>query len=410
MNEEYSALSIIESTDMTSIQSNLNMISQFQQLVQSTLKKDHDYGVIPGTQKPTLYKPGAEKINMLFKINPEYEFMDRTADYQTGFFNYEIRCTLFRSIVQDGVLIKMPISQGVGSCNSKEKKYRYVTLKESELPVGIDKSTLRKATDKWGKTKYTIENPDPCSLANTILKMAKKRAYVDATLQVAALSEIFTQDLEDIDTFNKEELEQNASTASVDELGSFIINFGTKHKGKTVAEIFVSDKGYLEWLSEKSTDPEVKTVVTRYLSTVGNPTAPVAVCTPSDTTSVQNVSTPAQQPVAPSRPVQTAPTAPTVARPASTVSCDYGSMPLNFGSKHKGKTIREVAQDEASYLDWVVDKSNASDITKNNIKAYIASMKLAPKQAMPVTKDVTPADDDSGYVPPSDTDLPFDLT
>jgi hypothetical protein len=87
-------------------------------------------------------------------------------------------------------------------------------------------------------------------------------------------------------------------------------------------------------------------------------------------------------------------------------------MPLNFGSKHKGKTIREVAQDEASYLDWVVDKSNASDITKNNIKAYIASMKLAPKQAMPVTKDVTPADDDSGYVPPDDSSLPplpFDI-
>jgi len=142
------------------------------------------------------------------------------------------------------------------------------------------------------------------------------------------------------------------------------------------------------------------------------PTAPVTVYNtveqPTAPTVVQNVSTPVQQPVAPSKPVQPAPTTPTVARPASG-AVDYGSMPLNFGSKHKGKTIREVAQDEASYLDWVVDKSNAADVTKNNIKAYIASMKLAPKQAAPAMKDVTPADDD-GYVPPSDTDLPFDLT
>ena len=34
-------------------------------------------------------------------------------------------------------------------------------------------------------------------LANTVLKMAKKRAQVDAVLTVASLSEIFTQDMED---------------------------------------------------------------------------------------------------------------------------------------------------------------------------------------------------------------------
>lgn len=138
------------------------------------------------------------------------------------------------------------------------------------------------------------------------------------------------------------------------------------------------------------------------------PTAPVTVCEP---VAPVVVSTPVQQPTASvASPVQPKP-APTVARPASG-SVDYGSMPLNFGSKHKGKTIREVAQDEASYLDWVVDKSNASDITKNNIKAYIASMKLAPKPAAPAMKDVTPADDDSGYVPPiddSEIPIPFDI-
>jgi len=40
---------------------------------------------------------------------------------------------------------------------------------------------------------------ETASQKNTILKMAKKRALVDAVLGFATLSEVFTQDLEDID-------------------------------------------------------------------------------------------------------------------------------------------------------------------------------------------------------------------
>lgn len=145
------------------------------------------------------------------------------------------------------------------------------------------------------------------------------------------------------------------------------------------------------------------------------PTAPVSVCTPlepaQETKPVQNTYTPIQQPVTAQPPVCTGSAQATMARPSSG-TVDYGSLPLNFGSKHKGKTIREVAQDESSYLTWVVEKSNAADVTKNNIKAYLASMKIGAKPVAPVAKDVTPQDDDSGYVPPSDSDmpsLPFDI-
>jgi len=40
---------------------------------------------------------------------------------------------------------------------------------------------------------------DPYTMDNTVLKMAKKRALVDAALLVASLSDVFTQDLEDMD-------------------------------------------------------------------------------------------------------------------------------------------------------------------------------------------------------------------
>ena len=43
-----------------------------------------------------------------------------------------------------------------------------------------------------------MDNPDPYDLANTLVKMSSKRAYVDAALRTTATSGLFTQDLEDL--------------------------------------------------------------------------------------------------------------------------------------------------------------------------------------------------------------------
>jgi len=233
-------LMIIDTIEMDNIANTLNKISQFQILVQKTLKPGHDYDIIPGTNKPTLLKPGAEKISMMFGINPEYDFLEKIEDYKNEFFAYDIRCTLYRN--------GQPVAQGVGSCNSKEKKYRYVNVPESEIPSNVDKSQLETVTDKYGRTKYKIDNPDICSLANTILKMAKKRAYIDATLQVAALSEIFTQDIEDMKDIIQNEQTENMT---IDEAAALKITFG-KQKGKTIGEIYKSDIGWIKWYVEKA--------------------------------------------------------------------------------------------------------------------------------------------------------------
>ncbi len=153
---EVNSLSIIENTDMTSFKATMSKIGQFQRLVRENLQDGKDYGTIPGTHKPTLYKPGAEKILMLMGLQSTYEIIDSTRDFKEGFFQYQVRCTLKKN--------EAIITQGLGACNSKEKKY------ERQSGFNID---------------------------NTILKMAKKRSQVDASLTVASLSEIFTQDLED---------------------------------------------------------------------------------------------------------------------------------------------------------------------------------------------------------------------
>lgn len=156
--ENYS-LSVIENLNINQVQQVMGKIAQFQAVVQKTLRKEHDFGVIPGTgNKPTLLKPGAEKILMM-GVSSEYELIERVQDYERGFFAYTVRCILKRN----GEII----TQGLGHCNTREKRYQ-------------------------------SERQDPFTLANTCLKMAKKRSQIDATLTIASLSELFTQDVEDM--------------------------------------------------------------------------------------------------------------------------------------------------------------------------------------------------------------------
>ena len=152
------SLSMIDNISIQQVEGTMQKITQFQQVIQRTLRQNHDFGIVPGTDKPTLLKPGAEKILMMMGLRSEFEIVDSTRDFEKGFFQYQVRCKLYKN--------DLLITEGLGACNTKERKY----IKQ-----------------------------DPYTLDNTVLKMAKKRALVDATLLVASLSDIFTQDLEDMD-------------------------------------------------------------------------------------------------------------------------------------------------------------------------------------------------------------------
>lgn len=244
MNNEINALSIIETVEIDNIANTMAKIQQMQNVVQKILKKGHDFGEVPGTSKPTLLKPGGEKICMLFGLNPEYEFLQTTEDYGREFFSYNIRCTLFRN--------RQPVAQGVGSCNSKEKKYRFVNVDTiPETYIGQSEEY----TDKYGRVRYKINNPDICSLVNTILKMAKKRAFIDAVLQVASLSEVFTQDIEDMGDFIQQEQD---ATLTIEQAKNLKLSFG-KYKGTTLIDLAHKDSNYCDWLyGNEKTDPVIK--------------------------------------------------------------------------------------------------------------------------------------------------------
>lgn len=244
-NYQVSALSIIDQVDINGIQKTMQKITQLQAVVQATLKKDHDYGIIPGTNKPTLLKPGAEKILMMFGLTSEYQFLDRTENFEKGFFAYTLKCTISKG--------GQKITEGVGQANTMEGKYRYRWVSEKDIPEGMTKETLQFKTfsGQYGDyTKYKVENDDPYTLANTVLKMAKKRAQVDAVLTVASLSEVFTQDLEDMRDFLQSEQMDNMSEKDAKNIR---LSFG-KNKGKTLGEVLANDRSYIEWLSANAKD------------------------------------------------------------------------------------------------------------------------------------------------------------
>lgn len=252
---EQTALSIIDGIDIQQVAATMQGIARFQTVVQKTLKQNHDYGIIPGTPKPTLLKPGAEKILMLMGLTSEYEVIEKIEDYHQGVFAYTVKCTLSKGT--------MKVTEGLGSCNSKEDKYHWRWVREDDLPTGADKESLKKR-GYGDNLRYRIENEDIFSQVNTLLKMAKKRAQVDATLTVAALSEIFTQDLEDMDITGQRT--ESSYTPKVDNPADVVVTFG-KHKGKRLKDI---PKDYVSWLAENARDEWMRKAALSLLSGNGN--------------------------------------------------------------------------------------------------------------------------------------------
>ena len=166
----------------------------------NVLKKGVDFGVIPGTgDKPTLLKPGAEKLCGLFNFCPKFPIVDKVVDFERGMFYFQYECQLVD--IGSGLVV----ATGIGSCNSREAKYRYRWIYEKEAKaLGLDPAKLTKKEFKGNSGpyfKYRIDNDNPADQLNTIDKIAQKRALVAATLIGAHASEYFTQDIEDLRDF-----------------------------------------------------------------------------------------------------------------------------------------------------------------------------------------------------------------
>ena len=163
-------------------------VNLVQEVMQGIMKRETHYGTIPGTQKPTLYKPGAEVLCVTFRVAQEYRIEDLSGP---AVARYRVTC------VGRHQMTGVALGEGVGECSSSEEKYKWRSvICKAELDA-TPENLRRKKYYKNGNTADQIRT-EPADLANTILKIACKRAMIAMTLNVTAASDIFTQDIEDL--------------------------------------------------------------------------------------------------------------------------------------------------------------------------------------------------------------------
>lgn len=178
-------------------------IEAIQQLMRDVLKPatkesgwDGDYGVIPGTgTKPSLLKAGSEQILAMFEIAVDPVVEDLSTE----------DCSRYRVTAR---LIHVPsgnfLGAGIGEASTNETKYKWKKTWSKPEFDATDPDRRRMKYSQYKNNNGMFENKEemqirqePADLANTVLKMAKKRAQIDATLTVTGASSMFVQDVEE---------------------------------------------------------------------------------------------------------------------------------------------------------------------------------------------------------------------
>jgi len=212
MEQEEKAVAIRDQSTELSVDQIKSQVNLIQQVMADVMTEGHHYGVIPGTDKPTLLKPGAEKLGLTFRLAPEFE--ETVTDMGNGHREYRFKCRL-RHIVTGAV-----VGEGVGSCSTMESKYRWRNA--GRVCPTCGKDAIIKGKEEYGggwicfkkkdgcgakfkdddpgitsQVVGRVENADIADIYNTAYKIAKKRAHIDAMLTATAASDIFTQDLDE---------------------------------------------------------------------------------------------------------------------------------------------------------------------------------------------------------------------
>jgi len=196
-----------------SVQETLQNKRVISQVMTSVMKAETHYGVIPGCKQPSLYKAGSEALLSTFHISAEpvvEELISRDSKGRVSEIRYRVKC-IGRHTPSDRI-----IGYGIGECSTGEDKYAWRRATCTEEFESTDESLRRlKWTSYQNKSKKTEQvRVSPSDMSNTVLKMAKKRAQIDMTLTTLGCSDIFAQDLEDIDEALRENIAGKTATVS----------------------------------------------------------------------------------------------------------------------------------------------------------------------------------------------------
>ncbi len=190
---------------MQPLETTKNRYAQFVEFSKEIMKDKLDYWIIPGVSKPSLFKPWAEKLRLVYGLQVFIEKTGETLDIDRDFYDVNYMATVKD---KNGLVLGMC----EWSCNTMEDRYNFSSWKDVSKPMKDwkqdDLEIERLKAEGLGKRKrgnsgwiwQQREQVKSWKLThkNTIQKMAQKRAYVGAILNATWASEFYTQDVEDM--------------------------------------------------------------------------------------------------------------------------------------------------------------------------------------------------------------------
>lgn len=211
-------------------------VNRVQEVMRAVMHKDTHYGIVPGSKKPSLYKPGAEVLCAAFRVAPSYRIEDLS---DADCVRYRVTCI---GTHQTTLTV---LGEGIGECSSNEEKYKWRrAVCAEEFDVTPNERRRVKFSSYQGKIQKAEQvRTEPADIANTVLKMAVKRAQVAMTLNVTAASDCFTQDIEDLPEELREiererAKDQGPASAAVFDQEAAINEVGAAKSVEALAEIW----------------------------------------------------------------------------------------------------------------------------------------------------------------------------
>lgn len=185
--------------------------------IQGSLEKGRDFGEIPGTGSPSLLKPGAERLLIGFGCVAEFEIMEQDVDHNhANTYVSKKWIDADPPLLENGRTDKQATDamKAAGTHRWRKGNDGWIwqeAMTESGESLGLYRYAIRAILKHRATGEVVGTGVGSCSsmeskyiraprdAENTILKMAKKRALIDAVLTTFGLSDRFTQDVEDME-------------------------------------------------------------------------------------------------------------------------------------------------------------------------------------------------------------------
>ena len=156
-------------------------------MMKAVLHENVDYGVIPGTgNKPSLLKPGAEKLLQWFGFGHSMERVEIEHSAEGERLGVTYRCSVTKAMPDGRVII---VATCEGYAGYDEERF-YQTAEQATAKEEANAARYRRQVNPAKCVEYRAP-------WNSVIKMSQKRSLVGAALQATSGSTLFTQDIED---------------------------------------------------------------------------------------------------------------------------------------------------------------------------------------------------------------------